>query len=194
MHDYICSWGKKLSVDGKKQTCGKGKTIVRLYARSLYSASARVMYGIPLSFTFCSVSFKVSRLCTIFFQCIVAWTDHRLYPVSISGCDYKCWDCRFSVQVYLHHSSSATWLAQNSNKHHALRVKLDVDPISGMKQESWFNIIYPVGTSRVLWVRLTHTPLVSWWNVWFAIPRNHPSGLNWAKFLGFDVQHLILGI
>lgn len=117
-----------------------------VYMQDHCTTLARELCTASLSFTFCSVPFKGSGLCTVFSVCCCM--DRS--PV-ISGCDYKCWDCRFTVEVCLHHSSSAT------NKHHALRVKLDVDPISGMKQESWFNIIYPVGTSRVLWVRLTHS-------------------------------------
>lgn len=70
MHDYICSWGEKLSVNGNKQTCGKGKETVRLCARSLYSASARVMYGVSLSL---SLSFSISAVCLLKFQGCVAY-------------------------------------------------------------------------------------------------------------------------
>lgn len=148
---HPCLRGKH-SVDGNKPSCGKGKEIVRLCARSLYSA--RALCAASLSLSVSAVCFLKFQECGPF-QCVVAWTDHRLYPVSISGCDYTFRNGRFNVQVCLHHSSSAIRVAQNSKKQQALWVKLDVGPIAGVKKQSWLNIKHLAGPSRVLWVRLT---------------------------------------
>lgn len=113
MHDYarFCEENTVL-MDTSRPAVGKVDA-VRLCARYSANVSARCVWSPSLSVSaVCLLKFQEC----VPFQCVVAWTDHRLYPVSISGCDYTFWDCRFNVQVCLHHSSSAIWVAQNSKK------------------------------------------------------------------------------
>ncbi len=82
----------KHSVDGNKPSRGKGKEIVRLCARSLYTA--RALCAASLSFSFCSVPFKVSDMCTISVCCYM-----NRSPV-ISGLDLRVrlYNLKWSVQ------------------------------------------------------------------------------------------------
>ncbi len=84
----------KHSVDGNKPSRGKGKEIVRLCARSLYTA--RALCAASLSFSFCSVPFKVSDMCTISVCCYM-----NRSPV-ISGLDLRVrlYNLKWSVQCF----------------------------------------------------------------------------------------------